>query len=174
MSQMALPDDDELLVAAARLAGEAVTAFVPAREGANSRVFRVEFRSGTAALKSYPVRSGDVRDRLETEWAALQFLRSHGLLVVPAPIACDRERGLMLMEWIEGEGIPSHSGAELEDAIAFVVQILGLSSDPESSKFGLASEACLSSAEIVQQINVRLSELSTQPVLQSFLVNELA
>ena len=87
MANMAREDDGEQLrAAAARMAGEAVMAVVPAREGANSRVFRVELRTGVAALKCYPVRRGDSRERLETEWAALRFLRSRGLKAVPAPM----------------------------------------------------------------------------------------
>ncbi len=166
--------DERLWAAVARLAGEPVVAIVPAREGANSQVFRVELRAGTAALKCYPVRRGDARERLETEWAALRFLRSRGLAAVPAPIACDRDMRLMLMEWIEGEGVTRHTRAELEDAIAFVLRISDLSSDSEASRFGIASEACFSTSEIIRQIDARLSDLSLQPMLKSFLADELA
>lgn len=165
--------DEKLRAAAARLAGEAVGTVAPAREGANSRVFRVELRTGTAALKCYPVRRGDARERLETEWAALRFLRSHGLSAVPAPIACDRQMRLMLMEWIDGEGVTRHTQPELEDAIAFVLRIAELSSAAEASSFGFASEACFSTAEIIRQIDYRLADLRPHPLLASFLANEL-
>jgi len=173
MTHMTLLEDDQLWAAAARLAGEAVMAIVPAREGANSRVFRVELRSATAALKCYPVRPGDVRERLETEWATLRFLSSRGLQAVPTPIAYDREMRLMLMEWIEGEGVTCHTPAELEDAIGFVLRISELSSAPEASTFGTASEACFSTAEIIRQIDTRLADLRPHPLLVSFLANEL-
>jgi hypothetical protein len=173
MAHMMPREDDQLWAAAARLAGEEVTAIVPAREGANSRVFRVDLRSATAALKCYPVRRGDVRERLETEWATLRFLWSRGLQAVPTPIAYDREMRLMLMEWIEGEAVTCHTRAELEDAIGFVLRISELSAVPEASGFGTASEACFSTAEIIRQINARLADLRPDPLLASFLANEL-
>src|SRR5512142_2826947 len=117
---------EALRMAASRLAGEPVVALVPAGHGANSRVFRVDLATRRLALKSYPERRGDPRDRLETEWAALQFLSRHGVRAVPAPIARDRDRRLMLMEWIDGELVSAHNRGDVDDVISFIVRVFEL------------------------------------------------
>jgi hypothetical protein len=165
---------DGLTAVAERLAGETVKAIRPTGRGANSRIFRVDLRSHALALKSYPRRPGDRRDRLETEWAALRFLRSNDVTSVPAPIARDKRCRLMMMEWIEGETVTCHSRENLRDAISFIGRILGLSSDADAAQFDHASEACLSAAEIVRQIEDRLLALAPNTALDRFLSREFA
>jgi hypothetical protein len=161
--------DTELATAAAALAQEPVVAMARAGKGANSQIFRVAFASRTLALKVYPERRGDTRDRLNTEWNALALFRAHGIDAVPAPIARDDRRGLMLMEWLVGDPVTAHRAADLDDAIAFMVRVIGLSHDNCAASFGLASEACLSAAEIVRQIDARLAGLASHPELDRFL-----
>jgi hypothetical protein len=173
MTATRLDTHEELSVAASELAGETIAALVPAGHGANSRVFRVDLPTRRLALKSYPERRGDARDRLETEWTALHFFRSRGLLAVPTPIARDAKRRLMLMEWIGGENVAAHGRSDLEDAISFVVRIFDLSRDAGIPRFASASEACFSPAEILRQIDARLSELRRHPMLAAFFEDEL-
>jgi hypothetical protein len=172
MTATRLETHDQLSVAASELAGETIAALVPAGHGANSRVFRVDLHTRRLALKSYPERRGDARERLETEWTALHFLRSRGLVAVPTPIARDAKRRLMLMEWIGGENVAAHSRSDLDDAISFVVRIFGLSGEAGIPSFASASEACFSPAEILRQIDARLSELRRQPILDRFFEDE--
>jgi hypothetical protein len=138
-------------------------------KGANSHIFRVEFASRVLALKIYPERRGDTRDRLNTEWNALSLLKAHGIDAVPAPIARDARRGLMLMAWLAGDAVTAHRDADLDEAIAFMIRVMSLSTGHKAVQFGPASEACLSAADIVGQIDARLAGLAPHPDLDRFL-----
>lgn len=154
-----IADDDRTTLArqAEALAGVPVLAMVPAGQGANSHIVRLETKTGPFALKVYPQRPGDQRDRLEVEWQALRFLGASGLKQAPRAIARDDTNRLMLMEWIEGEIIAHHQPGDLNDALRFVEGIFRASQDAGASGFPLASEACLSATEICRQIDQRFS-----------------
>jgi Ser/Thr protein kinase RdoA (MazF antagonist) len=139
------------------LAGVAVDGVRTAGQGANSRIVRLETRRGPFALKIYPRRPGDQRDRLDVEWKALRFLSDNGLEQAPRAIARDVARRLMLMEWIEGEIITQHRANDLDDALNFVAGIFAASAKADASAFPLASEACMSASEICRQIDGRLT-----------------
>src|SRR4051794_21230363 len=59
--------------------------------GRNSRVFRVETADHVYALKQYPPRKDDQRDRLAVETKALDWMEKHGLTTVPRVIAKDTD-----------------------------------------------------------------------------------
>jgi hypothetical protein len=161
--------DDRIRSAAEQLAGAPVRALAPATSGANSRIFRLETSTGMFALKSYPVRASDKRNRADVEWRALQFLRTKGVTSVPQPVARDAEGQFLLMEWIDGPLLTSHTTEHVREAAAFIARIFALSSDAEATQFPLASEACLSTGEIVRQIEERLPLLETDGPLGRFL-----
>jgi len=154
---------------AERLAGAPVTAIAPAGSGANSRIFRVETRDGRFALKCYPDRAGDTRRRSDVEWQTLAFLRAHGIAATPRPLARDEEGRYLLMEWIAGEPVARHDARDVAAAADFIAAIFSLSGDREAQHFPPASEACLSVAEIVRQIEARLAALAPPPDLQRFI-----
>lgn len=159
---------------ATALAGSDVVGINLASKGANSSVYRVSTLSGLFALKSYPQRSGDSRDRLDVEWRALHFLRARGIASVPQPFARDSSARLVLMEWIDGRPISIHSREDLDGAALFVTSVFGLSQHADAAEFSLASEACLSAKEIFQQIESRISLLAAHPRLKEFLSIEFA
>src|ERR1700736_3175043 len=103
--------EDRIRSAAEQLAGAPVRALTPATSGANSRIFRLDTSDGVFALKSYPLRAGDTRNRADVEWRALQFLNLRGVASVPWPFARDAEGQFVLMEWIEGALLTSHTPA---------------------------------------------------------------
>jgi hypothetical protein len=144
---------------------------VPAGVGANSHVMRVTTPSRTLALKCYPHRPGDPRDRLDVEWRALRFLRGIGLEAVPEALGRDDANRLMLMEWIEGQLVDTHGPADIDAAVRFIAHIFQASTTAQTVGFTLASEACLSVAEINRQIETRLAALAPHPMLQVFLDN---
>lgn len=158
---------------AAVLTGETVLSLAPSGEGANSRIFRLATSRRTLALKCYPAWTGDTRDRLDVEWKALSFLRGQGLTVVPEPIAVDRARRVMLMEWLEGPVVARHTSSDLDAAIAFIERIFQSSAAVAGEEFPLASEACLSATTIVAQINSRLSMLPVDAEPAEFIEQEL-
>jgi hypothetical protein len=164
--------DDRIRRAAEDLAGSSVRAISAATSGANSSVYRVDTSTGVFALKSYPTRSNDIRSRADTEWRALRFLASRGVAAVPSALARDSAGQFMLMEWIDGVAIKSHTAAEVREAADFIVRIFELSSDPEAAQFALASEACLSADSIVRQIEQRLPSIAPPAALAPFLSGE--
>jgi hypothetical protein len=163
----------ELAAVAERLVGDAVCAIAPARPGGNNRLYRVETRRGDVfALKAYPRQEGDPRDRLGTELKALSFMRRHGIDQIPGVVAADSQDGYALYEWIEGEP-PAADANSLSAVLVFVRALERLSSAEGAALLPLASEACLSAAEIVTQVDRRATALSAiaedHPELSAFL-----
>lgn len=146
-----------LIKRAEAMAGMPVRAITPAGQGANSHIMRLDTSAGPFALKVYPRRPNDQRDRLEVEWQALQFLGRNNLRQAPSAFARDDESRLMLMEWIEGNIITRHGPDDLEDALMFVEGIFNASHNEGALSFPLASEACLLAQEICRQIDRRLA-----------------
>jgi len=64
--------------------------------GRNSRIYHVRSGSREFALKQYPSRSDDPRDRLSTEVGALNLMESYRINTVPRVAGVDRERGFVL------------------------------------------------------------------------------
>ena len=159
---------DDLRRIAERLAGgAAVEAVRPVKSGANGQVYRVETAARSLALKRYARRPGDRRERGHAEWRALRFLRAKGVDAVPLPVAGDGE--FLLMEWIEGEPVAAHRPGDLGSAASFLARIFALSAEPEAVELPPASEACLSVAEILRQIDRRLEAFAAEPSLDAFL-----
>lgn len=153
--------EHEIIAAAEALSGAQVTTAKPLHGGANNRVYKVETQTGPFALKVYPHLAEDLRDRLGAEFDGLTFLNSHNINGVPKAIACDRNGGLGLYEWIEGEAIVAPGVDDIDAAADFVQKLKVLSQDVSAIKLPLASEACLSGAEIVSQIKGRLDHLGS-------------
>jgi hypothetical protein len=167
--------EQQIIAAARALCGADVAAATPVRGGGNNRVFKVDSNAGPFALKVYPLQAEDPRDRLGAEFNGLTFLASHGVSEVPKAIACDRDAGMGLYEWIEGEPIPSPHAGDIDDAVDFAQKLETLSRDTSADQLSLASEACLSGAGIVAQIERRLDRLreaGESSDLTDFLENE--
>jgi hypothetical protein len=160
-----------------RLAGAALRTVQHARGGGgNNRLFRIETEDGEVyALKSYPRQVSDPRDRLSTEFKALEFMRCHGVTQVPKPIAKDRDAGFALYEWIAGE--PTRpSVTAIDAAVAFIRALHTLDGAADTASIGSASEACFSAQSVVEQVQARLATLQVQasahPALEEFLKAE--
>ena len=168
---------DEVTKVGARLAGAALRSVRHARAGGgNNRLFRIETDDGRIyALKAYPRQHSDPRDRLSTEFTALEFMRRHDLTAIPKPIAKDRDAGFALYEWIAGE--PARpSVAAIDAATAFIGTLHALDGIPDAQLIGPASEACFSAQLIIDQVQRRLAALQAQvpthPELREFLEEE--
>lgn len=165
--------DEEAWAVAARLVRDPVSTIAPARPGGNSRLYRVETVGGEVfALKAYPRQEGDARDRMGTELNALSFMRRHGMAEIPSVIAADLTAGYALYEWIEGEPPPADLDS-LSAVLRFLRGLERISSAAEAAALPLASEACLSAADIVRQVDGRLAALTAiadaHPALSAFL-----
>src|SRR6202012_2319966 len=123
------------------------------------------------ALTHYPRQASDPRDRLATEFRALQFMRQHGLTEVPAALASDPVSGFALYDWIDGRP-PAANAAAVDAAIAFTAELRSLGRQDGASELPDASEACFSPATIVAQVDRRLAVLrsaaASHPALAAF------
>jgi hypothetical protein len=164
--------------AAEALAGEAIDSIERAAIlGRNSNIFSVRQGARCFALKRYPSTAEDPRERLETELSALELMTRHGIRNVPQPIAGDVARGYALLEWVDGEAVTMPIASDVDAAIGFLAAIDCLRLVEEARLQPLASEACLSGAEVVAQIERRLSRLDaiskSEPELHSLIEDEL-
>jgi Ser/Thr protein kinase RdoA (MazF antagonist) len=91
---------------------------------------------------------------------------------VPSVVAVDAERNFALLSWVEGSPIREPGAADIDEAAEFLRSLHLLRRSPPFPSAALASEACLSAAEIERQIRARLAELRTlpdEPALEAFL-----
>jgi len=141
--------------------------------GRNSRVYRVQSGADSFALKQYPSRDGDPRNRLATETEALRLMAGYGIDAVPRVLASDVESGCALLSWIDGEPVAPASAADIDTAAEFLTITHALRHAARSRRQPLAAEACLFGAEIAAQLTRRLERLgavaSTDPALAAFL-----
>ena len=147
-------------LAQAREAAEAMLGapaeVAPVRGGRNSRIFHVRSAGGEYALKHYPA-GDDPRDRLGTEAGALRLMQH--IAAVPRLHAVDRERGYLLLGWIDGVPVDDVTDADIDAGTAFLAAVHALRHAAGAADQPHASEACLSGAEIARQIEARLARL---------------
>ena len=140
--------------AAAAMLGAPVEV-APVAGGRNSRIFHVRAPTGEYALKHYV--TGDPRDRLGTEAGALRLMQ--GLACVPRLHGIDRARGALLLEWIDGVPVDRVTDADIDAGVEFLAAVHALRRHADAAAQPLASEACLSGAEIARQIEARRARL---------------
>lgn len=155
---------------AAQLLGEPVTAD-PVGGGGNSRVYRITAGSGRFALKLYP--RDTTRDRLGQEYEALEFLAMASVAGVPRPVAYSREQGAALLTWLDGSPLEARAPGDVGQLASFLAAVHEASSRAEAVRIRLASEAVLSSAELLRQLAARLERLAgparSNPALRAVL-----
>lgn len=160
---MALVDGDN--AAAAAIAGKLLSTPVLRAEkvtsvGRNSRVHYVESLGSRFALKQYPARTDEPRDRLGCEASALRLMARNGIVNVPRVIAVDTERRSALLTWIDGEPVNWVTETDVAAAIDFLDVLHGLRGAPKADDLPFAAEACLSGTEIERQVRARYARLT--------------
>ncbi|MBI3320397.1 MAG: hypothetical protein HYZ89_07435 [Candidatus Omnitrophica bacterium] len=113
----------------------------------------------------------DARDRLAVEFSSLQFLWDHGVRDIPRPIAADGASQWAVYEYVEGVRVPSEeiTGADIEMAVEFLGTLKQLQRDPASRRCPVASEACFSIQDIMEQLQERLARFSSEDPAQEHL-----
>jgi len=127
--------------------------------GRNSRIYHVRSGAKEFALKQYPSRADDPRDRLSIEVGALTLMERYHIDVVPRVAGVDRKLGFALLSWIDGAPVTAISGGDVEAAAHFLSAIHALRTTPWAKEQPSAAEACFSGAEIERQIVARLERL---------------
>jgi Phosphotransferase enzyme family len=143
----------------AALVGWPVASVTAVRRGGNNRVYLLSGSGENAALKFYPRQVEDRRDRLSREFAALSFLRRHGIDAVPRPLACDPVRSCAAYEWIEGTDPTPVGPADIDALADFFLRLQRLHDAAGAEALGAASASCLSPAMIIGQLESRLARL---------------
>jgi hypothetical protein len=141
------------------LVGDAVEVSQFVTGGRNSRIWRVRSGGRDFALKQYPPRQDDTRDRLSTEVGALRLMERYRIDTVPRVIGTDSDRGYALLSWIDGGDVLAVSDADIDAAVEFLAAIHALRAMPWAAEQPLAAEACLCGGEIARQIEERLARL---------------
>lgn len=128
----------------------------------NSRVYKLTaIDDGQYALKIYPERSLDGRTRLKTEFNAVRFLRANGFDDVPDAVRKDDDLNLGLYSWVAGQSIGTPDHQDLSRAIEFVRRLYDVSKTSQYPADELATEACLSAKELVNQVDARFIRLQS-------------
>ncbi len=140
--------------------------------GRNSRIYRVRSGGMQFALKQYPSRKDDPRDRLATEVGALRLMERYHIDTVPRVVGVDKDRGFSLLSWIDGTAVTDIADSDIDAATDFLAAIHVLRTTSWAKEQPFAAEACLSGAEIERQVEERLARLqrvADERDLQGFL-----
>lgn len=130
--------------------------------GRNSRVYLLVCKDCKKYIaKFYFTHRLDKRDRLEVEFASLQFLWNNGIKCVPQPVLSDKNEGCAIYEYIEGEKVASQdvTNDDIECVVEFLGRLKKLGDKKESDRLPNASEAFFSNRAIVTNIRGRLEKL---------------
>jgi hypothetical protein len=163
---------DETVVAevGGRLLGRPVVEVERISGGRNSQVYRLDCDPHTQpsryVLKQYFTISQDPRDRLDTEYRALQLLRSRGVANVPAPIAKDVATRCAVYEFVPGEraSFRTIEASDIRQTVDLLAELKAIARRCREDEAGPASEACFSIDAIVRNIAGRVARLRALPV----------
>jgi len=146
-----------------RLLGQPVPNLEWIGGGGNSRIYRLP--GGRAGKVYFGLR------RLETEFAALQFLWRHGVRCVPEPIAAEPASKLAVYEFIDGAKFAANdiTDRDIETAVEFLATLKRLASEPDAATLPPAAEACFTVQAIIENLRGRLVRLAAVPALNEFL-----
>ena len=138
----------------------------------NSKVFKGVIGKKKYALKIYPNKKTDIRNRIETEFKSLQLLRENNIRNIPLPIKLSKDFNSAIYSWVEGKHILSPKEHHLDQSISLIKKLKKISNN-KNHKFILASESCLSLEDLDNQIKNRLISLELiskkNKALESFL-----
>ena len=147
---------DDLRIAAELLLGRRADQFERISGSGNNSIYKVLSGKDIFALKFYRQDPEDDRDRLGTEIAALQFMQANAVENVPTSIAHDVTTNSALFQWISGSPIVSPDETHFKAAMHFTDQLFEISASTQTRQWNLASGACLSLSDVIQQTAARL------------------
>jgi hypothetical protein len=118
-SERQLIQRDDAEAKAKALLGSGIRAFEVLPGGRNNSLFKVT-RAGSdiCVLKCYLAQPSDPRDRLKTEFDALDFLWRSGERAIPRPLVCDPAQQIAAYSFVEGAAV-APCDAAVDAATAF-------------------------------------------------------
>jgi len=123
-------------------------------------------------LKQYHVNPEDPRDRMGTEFAALEFMRAAEITCVPKPLWLDRERACAVYEYVPGVGADrTRMPRDIAQAVDFWARLDALSGSPEAQTLPLASEACLGPQALADNLTRRRARFVPELTLHADLLD---
>ncbi|HWA44560.1 MAG TPA: aminoglycoside phosphotransferase family protein [Hypericibacter adhaerens] len=178
---MAEAERDSLAALVGASLGETLRELTLVRGGGNNRIYRGELAGGPVAVKAYhPAADGSHLQRLERETRSLAWLRACGITAVPGVRGLSAAHAFAVYDWVEGEKLPvpipeAESAATVGAINRFLDALHAAGPAPADGRW-LAQEACLSSAELLRQIDARIERLQAidDAALKPFLAQELA
>lgn len=134
----------------------------PCSTGGNNRTYRVSTSEGDLAAKQYFRHEGDERDRLNSEYMFLTYANEVVSGSAPAPLAMDRESGLALYEFVEGNAIAPDeiTWDDVRQAAEFLVALNVPEARLNAQYLPNGSEARFSVFEHLDLIESRLAALA--------------
>ena len=115
--------------------------------------------------KHYFASPEDPRDRLGTEYGALQWLRARGVARIPAAVGIDREARCGVYEFLPGTPASRQpaSDRDVEEAVAFLAELRTLARQSGPDVAAAASEAYLSIGAVIEHVLARAERLRAVP-----------
>ena len=173
-------DQDRLAALVAQALGEAVLSLALVRGGGNNRIYRAELSHGPVAVKAYhPTADGSHLQRLQRETGSLRWLQACGVADIPRVHAADADQAFAVFDWIEGGPlplpIPPADRAAAIGALNRFLDALHEAAPRPGEDLWPAQEACLSTAELLRQIEMRVTRLQgiEDDTLRRFLAERL-
>jgi hypothetical protein len=156
-----VPAED--LEALAALLGRPADSAERVGAGRNSRVYRVRCAGAQYAAKFYFRPTADGRDRLEVEFAGLQFLWERGLRCVAQPLRADRARQVAFYQYIDGVPVDPSGASErdITQMLSFLGELRSISQADGAGALGSAAEAFFTPAAVVDNVRQRLGRLQS-------------
>jgi thiamine kinase-like enzyme len=175
---MAEGASDSLAALVATCLGESLRELTLVRGGGNNQIYRGELASGSIAVKAYhPTADDSHLQRLERETQSLTWLRACGIGDVPNVRGVSATHAFAVYDWVEGKKLPLPAPErvmEIGVINRFLDALHAAKPAPISGRW-LAQEACLSTKELVRQIDQRIERLQAiaDPQLKPFFDGDL-
>ncbi|MBV8480098.1 MAG: aminoglycoside phosphotransferase family protein [Actinobacteria bacterium] len=166
---------DEIRSAVAEALGEEPAAISRLHGGANNVVARIDVGGRPLVAKIYFTHPGDPRDRLGTEFRMLTFLWSRGIRSIPEPVAMNRDAGVAVYEYIEGDRATEPvTLADMHELVELLAAMREAASDAGAEALPSASDASFDVRGRLDEVDRRLARLRKATVgANDFVENEL-
>jgi len=100
-------------------------------------------------------------DRVIAEYSSLKLLNELSVPYVQTPVACDNNFGAAVYDYIEGESVSNYDNDDVQQMLSLLAVLDTQTVRDRFSDFNLASNACLSGADIESQIEDRVKKFET-------------